>query len=210
MRKGLLDKGFKIAKLKGLAAELQAYRSYPSIVSKGEGRYEGQILGFVKGLKLSAEIIYYLRDQLSGFKDYEINWGHLVDSVGGSCSPECDIIIHKKGSICWNGHAKPIMHFHFVKADHAKIIISCKSKIDQIDKIYPESLKKYGVNHIFLLAECCKATRYKSLNTKATNAGYVGGLYYLYLLEDNNEFKTDDKMYVKFIDKIRTLLEKEK
>jgi len=108
-----LGKGLRTEQLRGLAEELHSIRDYPPIVSKGDGRYEGAILGFVKGLRLSARIIYYLREQLSDM-NYEISWGHLLNDSEASCSPECDIIIHKKGHLRqWNGSKDPIMNFCF-------------------------------------------------------------------------------------------------
>ena len=64
--------------------------------------HSGRILPFVRGLRLSAHLIYAIRDILSD-SDLEANWGHLLDQKGIYCSPECDVIIHRKGYIRkWN------------------------------------------------------------------------------------------------------------
>ncbi len=199
-------KGLKTAQLTSLFGELQALREHPPIVSRGNGKYEGDILGFVKGLRLSVRVIYFLREALSE-TDYEINWGHLIDSSGASCSPECDIIIHTKGHVRqWNGHGEhSVMDFRFIEAEKAKVVVSCKSALDKIDKKYPKSLKRFGIKSIFLFAECCRDTCYKAMKQKARKAGY-SGLWCLYCTTKEKNCKTDDNMGIDFIDKIRKAL----
>lgn len=203
-----LGKGLKTEELRGLVEELQWLREHPPIVSKGKGIYQGNILGFVKGLRLSVRIIYHLREQLSDM-DYEINWGHLLNPDESSCSPECDIIVHTKGHVRkWNGHGEhTIMDFRFIKAEKAKVVISCKSVLNKVDKEYPKTLKEFGIENIFLFAECCKDTRYKSMKEKAHRAGYAG-LWCLYLVTKENGYKTDENEYVDFINAIRKVLKK--
>ena len=204
-----IGNGLKTEQLRSLATELHGLRDYPPIVSKGNGKYEGDILGFVKGLRISARIIYFLREQLSDM-DYEINWGHLLDDAEASCSPDCDIIIHIKGHVRkWNDTNKPIMDFNFIKAKNAEIVVSCKSKLGKIDKEYPKSLKKYGVNYIFLVAECCKEIQYHSLKKRARRAGYAG-LYCLYFMDKNETMKCDESVHAEFINVIRKVLIKAK
>jgi len=206
--KGLLGVGLRTEQLRSLAEELHSLRDYPPLVSKGKGKYEGDILGFIKGLRFSARIIYYLREQLSDM-NYEVSWGHLLDDEEAACSPECDIIIHAKGHIReWNGSAKdPVMHFRFIHAKHARLVISCKSKLNNIDKEYPKDLKKYGINHVFLVAECCKKNQYSSLRKRARRAGYKD-LCCLYLIDKNHDHKIDEKIYLAFITAIRKVLDK--
>src|SRR5437773_11273992 len=89
--------------LTGLAAELQTLRSHPPLTRRADGKYEGDILGFLKGLRLAARVVYFLRERLSG-RGVQVNWGHLLDNKGQSCSPECDVIIHGPGHVReWNG-----------------------------------------------------------------------------------------------------------
>jgi hypothetical protein len=168
------------------------------LVKRGDGKYEGDILGFVKGLRLSARVIYFLRERLSS-TDLEVNWGHLLDQGESSCSPECDVIVHTKGHVQkWNGNQNPIMDFRFVSAGNARAVVSCKSNLTAIDKAYPKDLKKYGVRKIFLFAECCEETQFPVLLKKAKQAGY-SGLWCLYLTQAQSPtFKTDESMYDAF------------
>lgn len=201
-----LGKGLKTEELRGLVEELQCLREHPPIVSKGKGIYQGNILGFVRGLRLSVRIIYFLREALSD-TDYEINWGHLLNPDESSCSPECDIIVHTKGYVRkWNGHGDhTIMDFRFIKAEKAKAVISCKSVLNRVDKEYPKTLKKFGIENIFLFAECCKDTRYESMKEKAQKAGYAG-LWCLYFTTKENDYKTDENEYIDFLNAIRNVL----
>lgn len=171
---------------------------------RADGRYEGDILGFVKGLKLSAGVIYFLRERLSS-TDLEINWGHLLDQEKDSCSPECDAIVHTKGHVRkWNGTETPIMDFRFVSTTNVRAVVSCKSKLTAIDKDYPKALKKYGVKNVFLFAECCDEGQFPRLRAAATSAGYRG-LWCLYLTQKKgSSFKTDEKMLIAFGDAVHT------
>jgi hypothetical protein len=154
----------------GLAAELSTVRSYPPLTRRKDGKYEGDILGFVKGLRLAARLTYFLRERLSG-SAVAVNWGHLLKD-GRSCSPECDVIVHRTGHIReWNGNAHPIMDFKFVEPERAMAVISCKSFLNAIDRDYPKALKKYGVEKIFLFAECCRRSRLDALRKTAKRAG---------------------------------------
>ena len=192
-------KALAIEQLIGLTAELQNLRTHPPLVRRSDGKYEGDILGFVKGLRLSARIIYFLREHLSG-TDLEVSWGHLIDENDESCSPECDVIVHAKGHVRkWNGqHDHPIMDFRFIRAESTRAVISCKSSLNSVDRIYPKALRSYGVQNIFLFAECCEDRRFLSLRKKAESAGY-SGLWCLYLTQDSGTpFKTDESMYDEF------------
>lgn len=198
-----------LQQLTALAAELQALRTSPPIVTKTPGHHEGDILGFVKGLRLSAKMAYFLGEKLSHL-DYEISWGHLLDSNLASCSPECDIVIHSRG--ChrqWNGgNDHPIMDFRFILAASAKVVISCKSVITSVDKTYPALLKKYGVKHVFLVAECCDAKKYESLSKSAKAAGYAGLLCLYFTMPKSAGFKCDETLYLRFVESILATLPK--
>ena len=167
------------------------------------GRREGDILGFVRGLRFAARLTYFLRTRLSDL-DRDINWGHLLDATGKSCSPECDIVIHTRGfHEEWNGGKKPIMDFKFILASAAKVVVSCKSFLGNIDADYPSTLKKFGVKSVFLFAECCEEKRFVSLQKAAKRAGYAG-LYALYFTTVGVPgFKQDERLYVEFVTAIK-------
>jgi hypothetical protein len=74
-----LGVGLRTEVLRGLIEELKQVRSYPPLVHKGNGKYEGDILAFIKGLRLSARIAYFIREQLSDTK-YRTSWGHFLFS----------------------------------------------------------------------------------------------------------------------------------
>jgi hypothetical protein len=203
--KGKFNLGFGLvnAALAALAAELQNYRDAPALVKRSDGKYEGDILGFVKGLRLSAGLIYYFRDKVEGH-DLEVSWGHLLDKRQLSCSRECDVIIHTKGSIHkWNGTDRPIMEFKFIEAAKARAVISCKSILTskEIDKDYPKELKKFGVKKVFLFAECSSASNFDNLRKKAKTAGYAD-LCCLYLTGPQDYIKTDERMWYDFGNKV--------
>jgi len=182
----------------GLATELQELRLAPPAVTTGKGTRTGDILGFVRGLRLSARVAYFLRDQIS-HTECEVSWGHLLDDNDASCSSECDIIIHKRGHHRrWNGTDRPIMDFRFVRAVHAKAVVSCKSMLTSVDAKYPNSLKKFGVKRVFLFAECCKDTHLPRLKKAARKAGYAG-LCCLYVIKTRKPgFTRNEKMYRSF------------
>src|SRR5277367_2516882 len=130
----LLGQGQEIAKFAALREELLTARDCPPqitiVQSNGKRRKRGDILPFDRGLRLSARLIYILREKLRDY-DVEVNWGHVQDDKQRLCSPECDIIIHKGGmSDRWNGHHNnnsSVMDFWFIQRDCVKAIISCKS-----------------------------------------------------------------------------------
>jgi hypothetical protein len=189
--------------LSGLTAELKMLRQYPPVTQRSPGRYEGDILGFVRGLRLSARVLYFLREHLSD-TGLDVCWGHLLSENEDSCSPECDIIVHDKGIVRrWNGFENPIMNFTFVRANAARIVISCKSVLTSIDTDYPKSLRKHGVKQVFLFAESCRASQLGALRKKARAAGYAG-VWCLYTTGDTQSsiFSTDEGMLIEFGQKI--------
>jgi hypothetical protein len=165
-----------------LANELKIWRIDPERITAEKSKGSGLILEFVKGLRLSARLIYALRKCLSEIPQIEVNWGHLLSSSQDSISPECDVIIHKKGFLQeWNGSDKPVMDFKFVQCYQAIAVISCKSYMRSIDRTYYayyDRLKPY-VKHILLFAECCAPGKIENLKKKAKKAGYTG-LWHLY------------------------------
>ena len=184
-----------------LASELHALREHPPLTARGDGFYEGNILSFVKGLRISAQIVYFLRDCLSE-GDLDVSWGHILNSQGQSCSPECDVIIHKGHLRKWNGSggSNPIMEFKFVRAEKVKAVISCKSVVTTVDEDYPLKLVPFGVDKVFLFGECCSQSNYSGLKTKALAAGY-SGFWCSYLTDSSqDEPIKDDSMYQDFWD----------
>lgn len=178
-----------------MAGELRELRLGPPKVKKKKGSRSGDILGFVRGLRLSARLAYFLREQIS-HTECDVNWGHLVDDECASCSPECDVIIHKRGQLRrWNGGDRPIMDFRFIRVAHAKLVVSCKSVLTSIDRGYPATLKKFGVKRVLLFAECCKKKDLQRLRRTAKKAGYAG-VYCLYLTESGTpEIRRNDRDY---------------
>jgi hypothetical protein len=191
-----------VQQLETLSAELQKLRDHPPLTRRQGGKYEGDILGFVKGLRFSARVIYFLREWLSD-THFEVNWGHVLNAEEQSCSPECDIIIHSKGHVRkWNGDGgtDPVMNFRFVRAEDVRAVVSCKSQMNAIDPDYPKALKQFGIRKVFLFAECCREDQLASLRAKAKGAGY-SGLWCLYFTKkgtDDSMFSRDETMYVDF------------
>lgn len=189
-----------IEQLVGLAAELQKLRHHPPLVKRADGKYEGDILGFVRGLRLSVRVIYFLRERLS-HTDLEVSWGHILDTNEQSCSPECDVIIHTKGHIRkWNGNGgdKSVMEFKFIDARTVRAVVSCKSLLNTIDKDYPAALKAFGVKRVFLFAECCRESRWAKLQKTAKAAGYQDTSCLYFTGKDESLIETNEFMYVCF------------
>ncbi len=157
--------------LEALAGELKPWRT-PELKELEQEKGSGLVLGFVKGLRLSARLIYILRTSL-GSCGLKVDWGHLLDPSGCSCSPECDVIIHRGHVQQWNGNAAPVMDFKFVECDKAIAVISCKSYARDVDAAYPKKLKPY-VRTVFLFSECCAPAALTRLRNKATRSGYRG------------------------------------
>lgn len=203
--KGRMELRLRTEPFFGLTEELVKWRLDPQIRLMDAKKDKGRILGFVKGLRLSARILYILRTIISS-KDLEVSWGHLVDESGESCSPECDIIIHKPGHILeWNGSSNPIMNFKFIEAKNAIAVVSCKSYAKSVDKNYCEGFLKYNLKSIFLMVECCHINAVENLKNNALESGYKG-FYYLYAMnDDTGEILRDEKNYIDFIEAIQSL-----
>lgn len=193
-------------KFVALANTLREWRLDDDIQRMDAEREKGRILGFVKGLRLSSQLAYIVRDIVSG-DDAHVSWGHLVDSSGKLCSPECDIIIHRPGWIQrWNGGEHPIMDFRFVDCSKAIAVISCKSFAKAVDKEYYKQFAAYGLKHIVLFAECCFSDKVAALRKQAREAGYTG-FYYLYTMDsDNFTERTDPAVYGEFIRAVKKVV----
>jgi hypothetical protein len=196
-----------IQELREIATELQSLREHPPLVQKEAGRYEGAILAFVRGLRLSARLIYFLRKFLSS-SDLKVSWGHLLDETGNGCSRECDVVIHEKGFIQrWNGNAEPIMDFHFIKAQNVRAVVSCKSKLTSIDSDYPKALRKYGVKNVFLFAESCDEAKYSRFRKLAKSVGYRGVWCLYFTQEHGSKVEMDENMLFAFGEAVRKAVE---
>jgi hypothetical protein len=190
-----------------LKEELSSWRTEPEIQRMEKESSGGIVLGFVKGLRLSARLIYAIREHLSAF-NLEVDWGHLLTEKGSSCSPECDIIIHLPGhERAWNGHTKSIMDFKFIQCDKAIAVISCKSFIKDIDRKYRARIKPYA-DKVLLFAECCEPGAVKKLKKSARSAGYTG-FWYLYACDQATSVCTvDPKEWMGFLGTLRSIATK--
>lgn len=144
-------------------------------------RRRGRILPFVRGLRLSALLIYQVRDLLRG-TGLTANWGHLVDSDGRLCSCECDVIVHEESGVHrrWNGNESPVMDFVFIAQTSAVLVISCKSylKSGNIDAAYCDLMRPF-VERLWLFAECCGPRSADRVRARALESGYEK-FWYLY------------------------------
>ena len=193
-----------IRELSQLASELQNLKDYAPLTSTGGGKYEGHILSFVKGLRISARLTYFLRKCLST-EQLQVSWGHIINVETGECSPECDVIIHSPGHYDkWNDGDRPIMEFLFVEAKHVKAVVSCKSVLATIEADYPDKLKSLGVNNVILFAECCSKTNYENLKTQAIAAGYSGLWCSYFTLHSGSEVEVDEIHHEDFHISIRS------
>lgn len=189
----------------GLSEKLVKWRLDPIVRLMDTNRTKGRILGFVKGLRLSAQIAYLIRTIVST-ENVEVNWGHLVDEDLNSCSPECDIIIHRQGHLQqWNGGSRnPIMDFRFIESKNALAIISCKSWTKSIDKEYCKDFRKYNLKNIFLFAEGCNPNSLDRLKKQAITAGYKN-FFYLHTIDKNDMIIRDENVYLEFIQAMKNV-----
>lgn len=167
---------------------------------------KGGVLPFVRGLRLSAHLIYAIRNILSG-TNLDANWGHLLDENRIFCSCECDVIIHRKGHFArWNGTEKPIMDFRFIEQQKAVAVISCKSRLksrNEIDREYCESMKPF-VERIWLFAECCGPRNVESIREEALKSGYEK-FWYLYTWSEKRGSKPNMDGWNEFVEEVRKL-----
>ena len=169
-------------------------------------RSKGRVLPFVRGLRLSAHLIYTIRKILVG-TGLTANWGHLLDHSGNFCSCECDVIIHCVGPVRqWNGTPDPIMDFRFIEQHLAVVVISCKSRLksrSEIDREYCESMKPF-VEKIWLFAECCGPRSAKTIQKKALDFGYEK-FWYLYAWSKKRGQKLNRDGWNEFVKEVRKL-----
>jgi len=194
-----------------LCGGFSGWRIDPLIRDMEKNRDPGRILGFIRGLRLSSQLIYVIRDSLSSLS-LEADWGHLVDENGNSCSPECDIVVHEPGyKKRWNGNEKPVMDFKFIDCRAAVVVISCKSFIRSVDKEYCEKMKHF-VKNLWLFAECCRPGSVKRLKESTKSAGYKN-FWYLYTWDGKKEISPNQAEWFDFIgtlEELKTIISKKK
>lgn len=191
----------RIAAFHRLFGELHTWRISDDLRVLAAAKGSALVLPFVKGLRLSAQLIYMLRTELSG-TGLQVDWGHLLDDQGASCSPECDIIIHRRGHVeQWNGTSQPVMDFKFVRRELAVAVVSCKSHLNGVDAEYVRKMRRY-VRRVFLFAECCAPNKVLSLQKKAKKAGYAGFGYLYTFDEKTSQCVSDEKGWLAFLDTV--------
>jgi hypothetical protein len=170
-----------------------------------KNKAEGRVLAFVRGLRLSAHLIYAIREILPG-SGLKADWGHILDDEGLKCSPECDVIIHRKHRASWNGTRQPVMDFKFVDRDEAVAVISCKSYLKSIDQDYEDYSRKVGsyVHNLWLFAECCPPGSVRRLRKASREAGY-SKFWYLYTWDGERSLHPNEKMWFDFLESVRSL-----
>jgi hypothetical protein len=186
-------------------SEFSAWRLDQFVRAQEKRRSKGRILPFVRGLRLSAHIIYAVREILEG-SDLTANWGHLLDEKRTLCSCECDVIVHKNGHVeKWNGGEKPIMDFRFIDKKDAVLVISCKSllKTDEIDREYSELMKPF-VDKIWLFAECCGPKSLVNIKKAASDIGYEK-FWALYTWSKKCDVVPNREQWNDFVKEIETL-----
>lgn len=197
-----------------VSTPLLSHRIDPFIreVEAREGKNKGYIMSFVRGLRMSALIIYQLREVLSD-TEYSAYWGQIINEDGEYLSNECDIIISKKDAYAkkWNGEGdQNIMDFRFIKAEHVKLVISCKSFLtsSKVEKEYCENMKQY-IENVWLFAECCGPQSIELIKSTSLEYGY-NEFWHLYIWNRlTGETKLDEDLWKAFENKIRQLVDDE-
>ena len=166
-RYDLLVASVRTLRLSSIVREMEARK----------GTNKGLIFPFARGLRFSAQLIYILREVLSG-SALEVNWGQILEAEGDydACSPEGDIIIHRKGHVRkWNGGdgGNHIMDYRFISKDNAIAVVSCKSFLTTagVEKLYCERMVAY-CPRVWLFAECCGPESAEPIRTEAKSIGY--------------------------------------
>jgi len=182
-----------------LLTALESYRLDPELAQTKQSE---RIHAFIRGLRLSARLIYIIRRVLSG-TGMEVHWGQVLSEDGRVCSRECDVIIHRPGELArWNGDdEKPVMDFRFITREKAAAVISCKSFLRSVDKEqirYREDMKRY-VDRVYLFAGYCYRSSLSRLRQTAHTAGY-DGLWHLCAIDRKTGVtEQDEHVWVSFI-----------
>ena len=203
----LLDK----EKYHKIQAGLKMYRidSFIREIDAKEGKNKGGVLSFVRGLRLSALLIYAIRDLLEG-SNLTANWGHIIDEDGQLCSRECDIIIHDTNVPIyrWNGDGgnNHVMDFRFIPYSGAKVVVSCKSYLvtNEIEVDYCIDLKKF-VDRVWLFAECCGPRSDESIEEAAKKIGYENFWYLYKWSKGKNDVEETPEVWLDFVEVVKAL-----
>ena len=177
-------------------ADLSRQRLDPVLRGAKRGTKSGQVFSFIKGLRVSAGLIYLVR-HLIGQTDssLEVSWGQIIAGSTPIFSPECDVIIHERGTFArWNGNPEPVMDFKLIDCDKAIAVISCKSELTSIQPdlvTYCDRVKEY-VNTVLLFAECCRPGAGERLQERARSAGYQE-FWHLYTWDAKTSFIQGDE-----------------
>lgn len=166
------------------------------------------ILRFVVGLRFSSLLTYEIRRILCG-TGLNANWGTIIDK--NHYSPECDIVIHEGDSfLAWNGdddfHGR-VMDFHFVEKESVRLVVSCKSRIDEISRDMKEDIKRLSqyTPHVWLVAQCCEVKKLERLRRNALKAGYEKFVHLFALRPDGVGCDYDENVWFDFVDSLRSL-----
>lgn len=193
-----------------LVSKLSSWRidQYVRYVEDQKKRGWGNVLPFVRGLRLSSQLIYVIRKKLMG-SALTADWGHLLDKDGNYLSPECDIIVYDKQGEehVWNDDIKPVFTFKFIKCTHTKLVISCKSFLNpsNIEVDYFNELKKH-VEKIWLFAEYCGPKSPRRIEETAKRIGYQE-FFFLYTWSKKTSQRKNEKGWIKFITEIKKLVD---
>ncbi len=197
-------RALRLRHFQDLVAEFRHYRLDPDLARMDESE---RVLAFVRGLRLSARLIYAIRQMISK-SDLEAHWGHILSADGEVCSRECDVIIHRPGECDkWNGNDEPVMDFRFIDYDQALAVVSCKSKFTSFTREevrYCADVKRY-VDTVHLFAECCYEHRASDLRDQVLAAGY-DGFWYLYTIDEKTDMiSCDETKWLTFVDAMREI-----
>jgi hypothetical protein len=203
---GAIQRGFLKEDYNSLCGKLTEYRIDPELKEAKKS-----VLPFVTGLRFSSLLIYAMRKILQG-TNLKANWGVIIHNRDIRCSSECDIIVHKDTSDrAWDGQDDfdgRVMDFHFVHKDNVKAVVSCKAScVTQINQGMKDDVLKLRdyVKRVWLFAECCEREKVMELRKTAVASGYEKFLY-LYLLKPKGiRWKSDQKVWFKFVDSLRSL-----
>lgn len=186
--------------------EFQDWRMDSFIRQMEAEKRKGRVLPFIRGLRLSAHLIYIARDILHG-SDLTASWGHLLDKNEEFCSCECDVIIHKTGHVReWDGERRePVMNFKFIKQENAIAVISCKSHLtlSNIDKEYCKLMRPF-VKNVWLFAECCSPDHLEKIVKKAKKHGYKK-TWVLYTWKKQESVDAQKKGWLDFVTQVERL-----
>ena len=193
-------------RLMEMFSTFQSWRMDSFIRDMEAKKQKGRILPFVRGLRLSALLIYAIREMLEG-TDLTANWGHLIDDEGHYCSCECDVIIHQGGGLVrrWNGTNEPVMDFRFIEQERAVAVISCKSyqRSGDIDREYCTLMEPF-VKKVWLFVECCGPRSTESIRIKSLEFGYEE-FWYLYTWSKQTDPQPNREGWIRFVEEVKKL-----